>query len=161
VLLALLYALLRLLIDLLIIRGRPTADRDLELLVLRQELLVLQRSARRPRWRRADRMILAALGRQLPASDLLLAQPATILGWHRAQVRRRWSAFGRRPGPGRVPLHALRHLTVTSRNRSSNPGYPPPARGSLGLPNTAPPCDVASTPQVPGWQLARKHTFGL
>jgi len=101
VLLALLYALLRLLIDLLIIRGRPTADRDLELLVLRQELLVLQRSARRPRWRRADRMILAALGRQLPASDLLLAQPATILGWHRAQVRRRWSAFGRRPGPGR------------------------------------------------------------
>ena len=35
-LLALLYALLRLLIDLLILRGRPTPDRDLELrLVLR------------------------------------------------------------------------------------------------------------------------------
>ena len=42
-LLALLYALLSLLIDLLILRGRPTADRDLELLVLRQELLVLRR----------------------------------------------------------------------------------------------------------------------
>ena len=41
-LLALLYALLRLLIDLLILRGRPTADRDLELLVLRQEQLVLE-----------------------------------------------------------------------------------------------------------------------
>jgi hypothetical protein len=48
VLLALLYALLRLLIDLLIIRGRPAPDRDLELLVLRQELLVLRRTARRP-----------------------------------------------------------------------------------------------------------------
>jgi hypothetical protein len=32
VLLTLLYALLRLLIDFLILRGRPTADRDLELL---------------------------------------------------------------------------------------------------------------------------------
>jgi hypothetical protein len=41
-LLALLYALLRLLIDLVILRGSPTTDRDLELLVLRQELLVLE-----------------------------------------------------------------------------------------------------------------------
>src|SRR5262249_60220120 len=81
VLLALLYALLRLLIDLLIIRGRPAADRDLELLVLRHELLVLRRTARRPRWRRADRLILAALGRRLPSSALLLVRPATILGW--------------------------------------------------------------------------------
>src|SRR5215469_1335266 len=54
----------------------PPADRDLELLVLRQELLVLRRTARRPRWRRADRVILAALGRQLLASALLLVQPA-------------------------------------------------------------------------------------
>jgi hypothetical protein len=43
-LLALLYALLRLLIDVLVVRGRSSADRDLELLVLRQELLVLRRT---------------------------------------------------------------------------------------------------------------------
>ena len=105
-LLALLYALLRLLIDLLILRGRPTADRDLELLVLRQQLLVLRRSAPRPRWRVADRLILAALGRKLPAGALLLVQPATILGWHRALVHHRWAAFGRRRGPGRPKLPA-------------------------------------------------------
>jgi len=70
-----LLALLRLLIAMLIIRGRQAPDRDLELLVLRQELLVLRRTARRPRWRIADRMILAALGRQLPASALVLVQP--------------------------------------------------------------------------------------
>src|SRR5262249_47274569 len=99
-------ALLRLLIDLLIIRGRPAADRDLELLVLRQELLVLRRTARRPRWRRADRLILAALGRRLPSRALLLVRPATILGWHRAVVRRRWAALGRQRGPGRPPLPA-------------------------------------------------------
>ena len=51
-------------------------------------------------------MILAALGRQLPATALLLVRPATILGWHRALVRRRWSAFGRHRGPGRLPLPA-------------------------------------------------------
>jgi putative transposase len=106
VLLALLYAFLRLLVDLLVVRGRSSADRDLELLVLRQELLVLRRTVRRPRWRRADRMIVAALGRKLPPSPLLLVQPATILGWHRALVCRRWAAFGRRRGPGRPQLPA-------------------------------------------------------
>jgi tetratricopeptide repeat protein len=98
-LLAVLYALFRLLIDLLILRGRPTADRDLELLVLRKELLVLRRTAPRPRRRVADRWILAALGRKLSAGALLLVQPATILGWHRALVHHRWAAFGWR-GPG-------------------------------------------------------------
>jgi len=63
VLLAFLYAFLRLLVDLLVVRGRSSADRDLELLVLRQELLVLRRTGRRPRWRRADRMI---VGRARP-----------------------------------------------------------------------------------------------
>jgi len=106
VLLAVLYALLRLLIDLLIIRGGPAPDRDLELLVLRRELPVRRRTARRPLWRRADRIIQAALGRQLPTSALLLVRPATILGWHRALVRRRWAAFGRRQGPWRPPLPA-------------------------------------------------------
>ncbi len=105
-LLALLYALIRLLIDLLILRSRSTADRDLELLVLRQELLVLRRTAPRPRWRTADRMILAALGRRLSAGALLLVEPATILGWHRALVRRRWAAFERHRGPGRPRLAA-------------------------------------------------------
>jgi hypothetical protein len=49
---------------------------------------------------------MAALGRRLPAGALLLVQPATIFGWHRALVRRRWAAFGRRRGPGRPPLPA-------------------------------------------------------
>jgi hypothetical protein len=65
VLLTLLCALLRLLIELLILRGRPTAGRDLELLALRQELLVIRRTARRPGSRTADRLILAALGSKL------------------------------------------------------------------------------------------------
>ena len=123
-LLALLYALIRLLIDLLILRGGPTADRDLELLVLRQELLVLRRTAPRPRWRTANRLILAALGRKLPAGALLLVQPATILGWHRALVRHRWAAFGRQRGPGRPKLPAeCRELVLTLARENSLWGY--------------------------------------
>src|SRR5215472_10176834 len=54
----------------------------------------------------ADRMILAALGRQLPANALLLVRPATILGWHRALVRRRGPLSAAAGGPGRLPLPA-------------------------------------------------------
>ena len=51
-------------------------------------------------------MILAALGRKLSAGALLLVQPATILGWHRALVRGRWAAFGHRRGRGRPRMPA-------------------------------------------------------
>ncbi len=135
VLLALLYAVLRLLIDLLILRGRPTADHDRELLVLRQELIVLRRTAPRARWRTTDRLILAALGRKLSAGALLLVRPATILGWHRALVRRRWAAFGCRRGPGRPKLPAdCRELVM--RLAKVNPhGVPPCCSQSTSLSN--------------------------
>jgi hypothetical protein len=68
--------------------------------------LVLRRTARRPRWRVSDRLILGALGRKLSAGALLLVQLATILGWHRALVHHRWAAFGRRRSPGRPRLPA-------------------------------------------------------
>jgi putative transposase len=43
----------------------------------------------------------------------LLFTPATVLRWHRELVRRRWSAFGRRPRRGRPPIpEELRSLIV-------------------------------------------------
>jgi hypothetical protein len=47
--------------------------------------------------------ILAMLARRLPrqAWGTLLVRPETVLGWHRALVRRKWAGFGRRRGPGR------------------------------------------------------------
>jgi len=79
-----------------------SSDREVELLVLRHELSVLRRTVKKP----ADRMILAALARRLPrrAWGGLLVRPETVLGWHRALVRRKWAAFGRRRGPGRPRL---------------------------------------------------------
>jgi len=114
-------SLLRLLASVIALAGRSDAERDLELLVLRHEVAILRRQVKRPELVPADRAILAALGRRLPAGRLLFA-PATILRWHRELVRRRWAAFGRRPGRGRPPIcEELRELIA--RLATENPGW--------------------------------------
>ena len=97
------YGCLRFVIGLVVLRLDGDRDREVELLLLRHELSVLRRTAKKPRLNSADRMILAAIARRLPRRALggLLVQPETVLGWHRALVRRKWAAFGRRRGPGR------------------------------------------------------------
>jgi hypothetical protein len=98
-LLALLYSLFRLLLDLLLVRCRSEANLQSEVLLLRHQLRVLQRQTRRPRWQPGARLLLAALSRRLPRPDWasFLVSPETILRWHRELVRRKWYAFGRRP----------------------------------------------------------------
>jgi len=97
------YGCLRFVVGLLVLRLDGDRDREVELLLLRHELSVLRRTVKKPRLNSADRMIVAALARRLPRRALggLLVRPETVLGWHRALVRRKWAAFGRRRGPGR------------------------------------------------------------
>ena len=112
VLFASIYALVRLLVGILVVRSRSEAERDLELLALRHEVAILRRNVKRPELLPTDRLLLAALGRRLPAGRLLFT-PATLLRWHRELVRRRWAAFGRRPGRGRPPIsEEVRSLIV-------------------------------------------------
>jgi transposase InsO family protein len=79
-------------------------DRELEILVLRHQVKVLQRKAGRPRLRRRDRLFLAAAARLLPRQrwSCFIVTPATLLAWHRALVKRKWSY--RRKRTGRPPL---------------------------------------------------------
>jgi putative transposase len=57
----------------------------LENLALRHQLAVLQRSCRRPRLSRWDRILWVWLSRCWAGwrSSLLIVQPATVLAWHR------------------------------------------------------------------------------
>ena len=104
-LVALLYSLLRLLLNLVDVRLR-VHDREAELLLLRHQLRVVRRQVKRPQLNMADRTIMAALSQRVSRAALIgmLVQPETVLGWHRELVRRRWAAFGRRRGPGRPGL---------------------------------------------------------
>ena len=52
------YALIRLLLELLLVRSRPAMARDVELLALRQEVRVLRRRAKRARYHPGDRLVL-------------------------------------------------------------------------------------------------------
>ena len=96
----------------LLVRSRR-ADfaKDVELVVLRQQLSVLARQQQRPRLRPADRAFIAALARLLPHRRRhgLVVTPATLLRWHRELVRRKWTYPQRKPGRPRThrDLHKL------------------------------------------------------
>ncbi len=72
----------------------PTPDaKDVEIAVLRHQLLVLHRQVARPRYTPADRMVLAALAKLLPRDrwPVFLVTPSTMLRWHRELIRWRWT----------------------------------------------------------------------
>ena len=84
---------------------RSRAQLRSENALLRQQLLVLNRSVARPAVTPADRALLVLLSGHVRAwrQALLIVQPATLLRWHRAGFRALWRRKSR-PGPGRPPL---------------------------------------------------------
>jgi putative transposase len=97
------YLALRHVLELILLCFRSTEAKEIEILVLRQELVVLRRQHPRPRLQPTDRALLAALSRLLPRGrwSVFLVQPETLLGWHRRMVARCWtyptSSNGRPP----------------------------------------------------------------
>jgi putative transposase len=73
--------------------------------VLRHQLAVLKRQVGRPRLRRRDRLVMAALGQVLPRPrwSSFVVRPQTLLRWHRELVRRKWT-YRRHATAGRPAL---------------------------------------------------------
>jgi putative transposase len=90
--LRLLYLIFSRLLGWLMLLGRASSSKNIELLVLRHEVAVLRRTNPRPRLDWADRALFAALIRRLPTRlrGHRLVTPATILRWHRHLVTRKW-----------------------------------------------------------------------
>jgi len=92
------YRLVRLVIDLLVLRGRGDRSKDAEILVLRHQLAVLHRQVPRPRFEPTDRAFITAFARVLGRDrwSMLLVKPDTILAWHRRLVANHWTYPHRR-----------------------------------------------------------------
>ena len=89
-LLSILYALVRLLVDLVLVRCRHNAARGVELLVLRHEVRVLRRTAKRTRWLPGDRLVLTILSRLCHAETRPASQAACrSYSWMRPSSRSR------------------------------------------------------------------------
>jgi len=103
---SLIYTLTRRAMQLLVLRLRGDAAKDVELLVLRHEVSVLRRQVNRPRLRPSDRLFLAALSRALPRdrwAAFIVTPPhscAGIVSWSRGSGPTRSDVRGvPRPGP--------------------------------------------------------------
>ena len=102
-------------LDLAAISRMANEEKDLEILLLRQQLRIIERKQARgpciPRWQKVP---LAAMAGRLKATGLHhsravlkecihLFKPDTLLGWHRELVRLKWT-FKQGRKPGRPPI---------------------------------------------------------
>jgi transposase InsO family protein len=101
--LSLLYLIFLRLVGLLVLLGRSSASKNVELLVLRHEVAVLRRGNPKPRLDWADRAVFATLVRLLPKAlrTHRLVTPETVLRWHRRLVAAKWTYPHRQ---GRPPV---------------------------------------------------------
>jgi uncharacterized Fe-S cluster protein YjdI/CDGSH-type Zn-finger protein len=134
------YRLVRLVIDLLVLRGRCDRSKDVEMLVLRHQLAVLQRQHPHPRFEPEDRA--RALGRD--RWSIFMIKPDTILRWHRRLVAKHWTYPHRTGRPSttvetrKLLLRFARRIQrgATAASMANSPGsaspspHPPSGRSS-------------------------------
>jgi putative transposase len=102
--------------------------------VLRHELSILRRQAKRPQLRQADRVLLAALSRVLPRRSwsVFLVSPRTLLRWHQRLVARRWTYPRGRIGRPQVG-NEVEQFVVRFARENPSWGYKRIAGELLGL----------------------------
>jgi hypothetical protein len=108
------YWSLRRLLELVVLWCRSEREKEIEILMWRHQLRVLERQVARPQLTQSDRTLLAAfscaLSRQAWRRSLFVT-PATVLRWHRELVARRW-AYPHRLRGGPATSAEIRELVV-------------------------------------------------
>ena len=101
------FHLLRLLVAAIVRIAVARATLTAENLLLRHQLVILQRSVKRPRLRACDRWTLAFVATRTRAllDAVLIVRPDTILRWHRTGWQRIWAKRSR-GAAGRPPIDA-------------------------------------------------------
>jgi putative transposase len=101
-------------LDLVAVLRMTDDEKDLEIMLLRQQLRIVERKQVRgpqiPRWQKVPLAALAVRvkdkasnAREVLAESVRLFKPDTLVGWHRAIVRRKWT-FKQARKRGRPPV---------------------------------------------------------
>jgi hypothetical protein len=101
-------------LDLVGVMRMTDDEKDFEIMLLRQQLRIVERKQERgpqiPRWQKLPLAALtvrlkdkASNAREALADNVRLFKPDTVIGWHRALVRRKWT-FKQGRKPGRPPI---------------------------------------------------------
>jgi putative transposase len=121
-------------LDIIAVLGVTNGDKNLEIIILRQQVRILQRKVKSPpRISDPERIILATLTDKFSHSTkdarhhlyqvMLIFKPDTVLRWHRKLVRRKWT-FRRKGNPGRPKISPeLEALIVRLAKENTRWGY--------------------------------------
>ncbi len=119
-------------VDIITIGCKSTLEKDLEILVLRQQLSILQRKTSTPiRPNRVEKFALSVLTVKLKGIStkttsqlkgvIRIFQPETVLRWHRELVRKKWTHPSKNKG-GRPSINKeLENLIISL--AQENPGW--------------------------------------
>jgi putative transposase len=125
---------IQLVLDILSVVRLTEEDKDIEILLLRQQLRIATRNQERgpniPRWEKLTLAMLAHTlkqvsnaGRKKLTMSAMLFKPDTLLKWHRMMVRRKWT-YQRKGKPGRPPTETeLEVLVLRLKRENLDWGY--------------------------------------
>ena len=116
--------LVRFWVGLLVLAFRTRASMQLEILALRHQLCLYQRSEVKARIKPADRLLWVWLSRIWSGwqQALVFVKPATVIAWQRRRFKEHWAALCGRRGPGR-PTTAPEVRRLIRRMSEANPTW--------------------------------------